>query len=51
MLAGTPDEVARQAAGLLDAGVRRIEFGPPQGLRSTEEGVRLLAERVLPQLR
>ncbi len=51
VLAGTPDEVARHAARLLDAGVRRIEFGPPQGLRSTEEGVRLLAERVLPQLR
>jgi 5,10-methylenetetrahydromethanopterin reductase len=51
VLAGTPDEVARQAAGLLEAGVRRVEFGPPQGLRSSAEGVRLLADRVLPLLR
>ena len=50
VLAGTPDEVARQARRLFEAGARRVEFGPPQGL-STERGVRLLAERVLPQLR
>ena len=51
VLAGTPEEVARQAGGLLEAGVRRIEFGPPQGLHSTEAGVQLLAERVVPLLR
>ena len=50
VLAGTPDEVARQAQRLFEAGARRVEFGPPQGL-STEQGLTLLAERVLPQLR
>jgi 5,10-methylenetetrahydromethanopterin reductase len=50
VLAGTPDEVAEHAQRLFESGVRRIEFGPPQGL-TTENGVRLLAERVLPQLR
>jgi 5,10-methylenetetrahydromethanopterin reductase len=50
VLAGTPEEVARQAESLFAAGVTRIEFGPPQGLTSAR-GVRLLAERVLPALR
>ena len=50
VLAGTPDEVARQAQRLFEAGARRVELGPPQGL-STEQGLTLLAERVLPQLR
>lgn len=48
--AGTPDEVAQQAAELFEAGARRIEFGTPHGL-TTEEGLRLLGERVLPALR
>jgi 5,10-methylenetetrahydromethanopterin reductase len=50
VIAGTPDEVIRQVEGLRDAGAGRVEFGPPQG-RTTEEGVRLLAERVLPAFR
>lgn len=48
--AGTPDEVAAQAAELIAAGAARVEFGTPHGL-SEAEGLRLLGERVLPQLR
>ncbi|NWG21256.1 MAG: LLM class flavin-dependent oxidoreductase [Chloroflexi bacterium] len=48
--AGTPDEVAAQAAELIDAGAARIEFGTPHGL-TEEEGLRLLGEQVLPRLR
>jgi 5,10-methylenetetrahydromethanopterin reductase len=48
--AGTPDEVAEQAAGLFAAGAARLEFGAPHGL-SVEAGLRLLGEAVLPQLR
>jgi 5,10-methylenetetrahydromethanopterin reductase len=50
VLAGTPDEVAAQARGLLDAGAKRVEFGTPQGL-STALGVELLCDRVLPLVR
>lgn len=49
-LAGTPEEVARHARSLVDAGAARVEFGTPQGL-TTEHGVALLCERVLPLLR
>jgi len=49
-LAGTPEEVAAHARRLFEAGASRVEFGPPQGLTS-ERGVRLLSERVLPLLR
>ena len=48
--AGTPDQVANQAAALFEAGARRVEFGTPHGL-TTAEGLRLLGERVLPALR
>ncbi|MHB8627331.1 MAG: LLM class flavin-dependent oxidoreductase [Aggregatilineales bacterium] len=48
--AGTPDEVARQAVELFEAGVKRIEFGAPHGL-NTVDGLRLLGEKVLPALR
>jgi 5,10-methylenetetrahydromethanopterin reductase len=48
--AGTPDEVAEQAAHLFAAGVQRVEFGTPHGL-TTAEGLRLLGEFVLPALR
>lgn len=47
--AGTPDEVAAQAAELFEAGVQRVEFGTPHGLTAAE-GLRLLGERVLPAL-
>jgi 5,10-methylenetetrahydromethanopterin reductase len=49
-LAGTPEEIAEQARALYDAGVKRVEFGTPQGL-TTARGVELLSDRVLPLLR
>ena len=49
-MAGTPEQVAAQAAALFEAGARRVEFGSPHGL-TAEEGIRLLGERVLPRLR
>jgi 5,10-methylenetetrahydromethanopterin reductase len=45
--AGTPRQVAAQARELLEAGARRVEFGPPHGL-DEHVGVRLLAEQVAP---
>ena len=48
--AGTPQEVADQAAALFAAGVSRVEFGTPHGL-STAQGLRLLGQEVLPRLR
>jgi len=50
VFAGTPDEVAAHAARLFEAGAKRVEFGTPQGL-TTSEGVRLLCDRVVPLLR
>ena len=47
--AGTPEQVARQAATLYDAGVARVEFGTPHGL-DARRGVTLLADRVAPAL-
>lgn len=47
--AGTPDQVAEHARAILAAGAARVEFGTPHGL-SDLSGVRLLGERVLPQL-
>jgi 5,10-methylenetetrahydromethanopterin reductase len=47
---GTPEQVARQAEALYDAGAHRVEFGTPQGL-TTENGVRLLCDRVVPHFR
>ena len=46
--AGTPEQVARQAAALYDAGAARVEFGTPHGL-SPRLGVELLAARVVPE--
>lgn len=48
--AGTPDEVAAQAAELFETGAERVEFGTPHGL-TKGEGLRLLGERVLRALR
>lgn len=48
--AGTPEEIAEHAERLYAAGAKRVEFGTPQGL-TTEHGVELLCERVLPLLR
>lgn len=47
--AGTPDDVADQAAALFQAGAQRVEFGTPHGLNE-EEGLRLLGKHVLPAL-
>jgi 5,10-methylenetetrahydromethanopterin reductase len=41
--AGTPEEVARHAEAVLDAGARRVDFGMPHGLE-------LLCRQVLPRL-
>ena len=48
--AGTPEQVAEHAQRLLDAGAKRVEFGTPQGLTTTD-GVDLLCDEVLPLLR
>ena len=48
--AGTARDVALQARRLFDAGADRVEFGVPFGLDSLE-GVRALAEKVLPEFR
>jgi 5,10-methylenetetrahydromethanopterin reductase len=50
VIAGTPEEVTAKAEELIAAGAYRIEFGTPQGL-STLDGVTLLCDRVLPELR
>jgi 5,10-methylenetetrahydromethanopterin reductase len=47
---GAPEEVARQAEALFEAGASRVEFGTPHGL-SPRRGVELLVERVVPALR
>nr|WP_281497489.1 LLM class flavin-dependent oxidoreductase [Ornithinimicrobium sp. F0845] len=49
-LAGTPEQVATQAAGLFEAGATRVEFGTPHGLESGT-GIDLLGAEVLPLLR
>jgi 5,10-methylenetetrahydromethanopterin reductase len=41
--AGTPEEVARHAEAVLDAGARRVDFGMPHGFE-------LLCRQVLPRL-
>ncbi|MDR5698332.1 LLM class flavin-dependent oxidoreductase [Agromyces aerolatus] len=48
---GTPAQVAAQAQRLIDAGVGRVEFGTPQGLRDVAEGVELIGREVVPLLR
>nr|WP_306238049.1 LLM class flavin-dependent oxidoreductase [Ornithinimicrobium sp. HY1745] len=48
--AGTPEQVAAQAAGLFEAGATRVEFGTPHGLESGT-GIDLLGSEVLPRLR
>ena len=48
--AGTPNEVAEQAAALYAAGAARVEFGTPHGI-VPEVGIGLLGRQVLPALR
>jgi 5,10-methylenetetrahydromethanopterin reductase len=47
---GTPEQVAEQARGVIEAGAGRVDFGTPHGLDDAE-GVGLLGTRVLPLLR
>ncbi|WP_306205478.1 LLM class flavin-dependent oxidoreductase [Actinoplanes sp. RD1] len=47
---GTPEQVAAQAQALIDAGVRRVEFGTPHGL-TDDGGIELLGSAVLPLLK
>jgi 5,10-methylenetetrahydromethanopterin reductase len=49
-MAGTPEEVASRVDELWDAGADRVELGTPQG-RTTQSGIDLICERVLPLLR
>lgn len=46
-LAGTPGDIITQTEALFAAGASRVEFGTPHGL-STDSGLRLLGEKVLP---
>ncbi|MCZ4519146.1 LLM class flavin-dependent oxidoreductase [Rhodococcus ruber] len=48
--AGTPTQVAHQAADIIRAGAHRVEFDTPFGL-TTATGIRLLCEQVLPTVR
>ncbi|HLY25062.1 MAG TPA: LLM class flavin-dependent oxidoreductase [Aggregatilineales bacterium] len=48
--AGSPEEILEQAQRIYDAGASRVEFGTPHGL-DTATGIRLLGERVLPNLK
>jgi 5,10-methylenetetrahydromethanopterin reductase len=48
--AGSPAEVADQAAELFAAGAARVEFGTPHG-RTSASGLHLLGTAVLPRLR
>ena len=50
VLAGTADEVVGRIQALVDAGVGRVELGPPWGT-TPESGLWLLADRVLPRVR
>ena len=48
--AGTPADVASQAAEIFDAGALRVDFGTPHGVEE-RHGVELLCREVLPLLR
>jgi 5,10-methylenetetrahydromethanopterin reductase len=48
--AGTPAQVTRQLEEIFARGASRVEFGAPFGL-APDAGLRLLAERVLPEFR
>ncbi len=47
---GTPDDVARQAAEIIDAGAKRVEFDTPFGM-TPDEGLAMLGAEVLPRIR
>ncbi|MEM6284376.1 MAG: LLM class flavin-dependent oxidoreductase [Chloroflexota bacterium] len=47
---GSPADLIAQCEALRDAGANRVELGTPHGLKS-EQGIKLLGEKVLPALR
>jgi 5,10-methylenetetrahydromethanopterin reductase len=47
---GTPEQVAAQAQGLIDAGVDRIDFGTPHGTTDLG-GIELIGREVVPLLK
>lgn len=47
---GTPEQVAAQVNGIVDAGAARVELGTPHGV-DERHGVELICERVLPLVR
>ena len=47
---GTPDDVARQAAEIIDAGAKRVEFDTPFGM-TPDRGLAVLGGEVLPRIR
>ena len=47
---GTPDDVARQAAEIIDAGAKRVEFDTPFGM-TPDQGLAMLGAEVLPRIR
>jgi 5,10-methylenetetrahydromethanopterin reductase len=48
--AGSPDQIARHAEAVFDAGAGRVDFGTPHGVPEAR-GVELLRTKVLPRLR
>lgn len=50
-IAGTPDDVAEHTIELFRSGADRVEYGTPHGVASGAAGIRLLGERVLPEVR
>jgi 5,10-methylenetetrahydromethanopterin reductase len=50
-LAGTPEEVAEHTVELFRSGADRVEYGTPHGTSAGGHGIRLLGERVLPEVR
>lgn len=47
---GTPDDVAQQAAQIIDAGAKRVEFDTPFGM-TPDRGLAMLGAEVLPRIR
>ncbi len=48
-LAGKPEDIISRCEALYEAGVDRIDFGSPHGIRF-EKGLRLLGKKILPSL-
>lgn len=50
-LAGTPNTVVRRITELMNAGVARVELGPPLGVDGLAAGIDLLGKTVVPEFR